>query len=451
MKIVVNNRAEIWQAPPQLQMEMKAELTVSNPLYIEAVRFNRWTGNIPKRLKFYSELDGAILVPRGYAPTAIKKIEAMGVSYEITDDTRVCPEVAFDASCIGAREYQACAIDTLCASRFGVLTAPTGSGKTVMALALIAKRKQPALIIVHTKELLNQWRNRAHEFLGVPKKNIGVIGDGSFKIGDRLTVALVQSLYKRAAEIKHNFGHLIVDECHRAPSRTFTDAVTEFDCRFVLGLSATPYRRDKLSELIFWFLGPLRHAVPEGALIDAGQVMDANVIIRQTGFSSGADLTTQYSEVITDMTENAPRNDMIAHDVKRASDTSAGVALVLTDRVPHCALLRESILRYVKRPETVAILTGKTKKKERESIVELLDTRQIKILIATGQLIGEGFDCKWLANLFLCTPIKFEGRLVQYLGRVLRPAEGKSHAVIYDYVDEQLWLAARERLSVYQK
>jgi len=451
MKIVVNNRAEIWEAPPQLLAEMKAELTVANPLYIEAVRFNRWTGNIPKRLKFYSDRDGAIVVPRGYVPVAIKKIEASGTRYEISDETRVGPEVEFDASRIGPREYQVCAIDALCTSRFGVLTAPTGSGKTVMALALIAKRKQPALVIVHTKELLNQWRDRAVSFLNIPKKEVGIIGNGKFKIGDRLTVALVQSLYKRAAEIKHNFGHLIVDECHRAPSRTFTDAVTEFDCRFVLGLSATPYRRDKLSELIFWFLGPLRHAVPEGALIDAGQVMDANVIIRQTGFSSGADLTTQYSEVITDMTENAARNDLIARDVKRASVTSTGVALVLTDRVPHCDLLRESILRYVKRPEIVAILTGKTKKKEREAIVELLDARQIKILIATGQLIGEGFDCKWLSNLFLCTPIKFEGRLVQYLGRVLRPAEGKSHAVIYDYVDEQLWLAARERLSVYQK
>src|SRR4030067_2026583 len=131
MKIVVNNRAEIWEAPPQLLAEMKAELTVANPLYIEAVRFNRWTGNIPKRLKFYSDRDGAIVVPRGYVPVAIKKIEASGTRYEISDETRVSPEVEFDASRIGPREYQVCAIDALCTSRFGVLTAPTGSGRSV--------------------------------------------------------------------------------------------------------------------------------------------------------------------------------------------------------------------------------------------------------------------------------------------------------------------------------
>ena len=127
-----------------------------------------------------------------------------------------------------------------------------------MALYVIAERKQPALVIVHTKELLYQWQARAVQFLGLQKDEIGLIGDGKKTIGDRLTIGIVNSVYKIAADIREHAGHLIVDECHRCPSRTFTEAVTAFDSRYMLGLSATPWRRDKLSKLIYWHLGPLR-------------------------------------------------------------------------------------------------------------------------------------------------------------------------------------------------
>ncbi len=155
---------------------------------------------------------------------------------------------------------------------WGALISATGSGKTTMGLYLVAQRKQPTLIIVHTKNLLTQWVDRIESFLNIPKKEIGIIGNGKKKIGDKITVATVQSLYKCAGEVAPHIGHIIVDECHRAPSRTFTEAVTAFDSKYMLGLSATPYRRDKLSKLIFWHLGDTHHEIDKSHLIEKGHI-----------------------------------------------------------------------------------------------------------------------------------------------------------------------------------
>lgn len=448
MKITVTNKARLSGLTDALRKQLTDELTIDNPAYIEARRFNRWTGNIPKRLKcFELKADGSLITPRGFSHRAASFVERC----DIDDQTRELPEISFESSPT-LRDYQETAFDAAMKYRFGVISAPTGSGKTVMALALVAARKQPTIIIVHTKELLNQWRDRVQDFLGIPREEIGIIGNGSHRIGPRITVALVQSVYRRALELKPRFGHLIIDECHRTSSRTFTEAASAFDSKYMLGLSATPYRRDKLSDLIFWHLGPLRHEVPKDALIKSGKVLASNIVIRRTKFVSDADLTTAYAQLITDLTEDKERNARISADVIQASATSPGISLVLSDRKAHCEALQTAIVNTLPRlAGSVAVLTGETKPEPRAEIVRRLDARQIKILIATGQLIGEGFDCKWLSNLFLCTPIKFGGRLIQYLGRVLRPADGKTHAVIYDYVDEQLYQAAMDRFKIYQQ
>lgn len=170
--------------------------------------------------------------------------------------------------------------------------APTGSGKTILALNLIVRRGQPTLIVVHTKELMDQWGSRIATFLGTPAREAGVIGNGKKRIGAKITVALVQSLYKCAGEVAPHVGHLVVDECHRAPSRTFTEAVTAFDCRLMLGLSATPWRRDGLSWLIYWHLGEKVHEVDKDSLVEAGHILLAEVIWRETDYEPTFDPDT---------------------------------------------------------------------------------------------------------------------------------------------------------------
>jgi superfamily II DNA or RNA helicase len=334
---------------------------------------------------------------------------------------------------------------------FGTLCSPTGSGKTVMALFLVAQRMQPTLVVVHTKDLAQQWVDRIGSFLGLSPEQVGAIGGGKKRIGERITVALVQSLYKCADEVASKIGHLVVDECHRTPSRTFTEAVAEFDSRFMLGLSATPYRRDQLSRLIFWHLGDVHHRVDKAQLVESGNVLPAEVIFRETDFKPYFDPVNEYSKMLSELTADDTRNRLIASDVAGETERQNGACLVLSDRKKHCETLHALLtFRHKVKAE---LLTGDLNIQQRQEAVQRIRQGKSSVLIATGQLIGEGFDCRDLTTLFLATPVRFSGRVIQYLGRILRPAPGKDFARVFDYIDihvQPLVKAANARKKVYK-
>ena len=432
----------------RFEEEVKNRLTFPNPLWFENEKMGRWQGVTPHTLRYYQETTSGLIVPRGFFPQLIGIAKQHGEWFQIEDRRRLLPEVDFKFRG-QLRPFQEKGVKDLLSRDMGTLSAPTGSGKTVMALYMIAQRKQPALIITHTKELLNQWINRVEQFLEIPTNEVGRIGDGERNIGKKITVALVQTLYKCASEVFLHIGYLIVDECHRTPARTFTEAVTAFDCKFITGLSATPWRRDKLSKLIFWYVGSVIHEIDKASLIETGDVLPAEVIIRETHFIPNCDPATEYSTMLSELTEDRTRNILIAQDVAKEASNGGGICLVLSDRKSHCEALQNLLLEEGVKSE---LLTGDVSNGERKATVESLNSGHIKVLIATGQLIGEGFDCKELSTLFLTTPIKFDGRLIQYLGRVLRPAPGKEKARIYDYVDKfvgVLKAAAATRQRVY--
>jgi superfamily II DNA or RNA helicase len=218
----------------------------------------------------------------------------------------------------------------------------------------------------------------------------------------------------------------------------------------MLGLSATPYRRDNLSKLIFWYMGDIHHEVSRNRLLADGHVLPAAVIQRFTRFQTRFDPVNEYTKMLTELAANDARNHLIASDVAKAASEGDGVCLVLSDRKQHCETL-QSILKY--RHKTACdLLTGDLNDTERNAVIEKLNQNRLRVLIATGQLVGEGFDCSGLSILFLATPISFSGRLLQYLGRVLRPAPGKSVALVYDYVDARIDVlrkAAEKRRAVY--
>jgi superfamily II DNA or RNA helicase len=325
--------------PASVLVRIKSRLTFPNPAHIEAQRRGFSTWNIPKQIQGYRVQADALIIPRGFTRQLMGILRDAAVHYRIEDRRRTLPEVDFQF--LGELlAFQVEAVSAMAARDFGVLTAPTGSGKTVVALALIARRRQPALIVVHTKELMEQWIARIEEFLGIPAREVGCIGAGKQIIGDKITVALVQSLYKCAGEIAPHVGFLIVDEAHRCPSRTFTEAVTAFDSRFMLGLSATPWRRDGLSRLIFWYLGDVVHQVDKAALVDAGHVLEAEVVWRKTDFEPTCDPSEEYSKMLSELTQDPERNALIADDVvQEAQGNGGGVCLVLSDRKAHCEAL----------------------------------------------------------------------------------------------------------------
>jgi superfamily II DNA or RNA helicase len=452
LTITIKEYLRLTDAPPQLMTHLVEKLEFVNPKWLENDRMGRWNRGTPQSLKFYDKVGrNGLWIPRGYIRHLINTCRRLGIAFQIDDQRRRLKPLNFTFSG-RLKPFQQIAVDKMLAKDFGTLSSATGSGKTVMALYMIAKRKQPALIIVHSKELAAQWVKSIGVFLGINSDQVGFIGSGKKIVGDRITVSLVQSLYKCADEVSEHIGFLLVDECHRCPSRTFTEAVSEFDSQYMLGLSATPYRRDQLSRLIFWHLGDKHYEVDKNQLIESGDVLPARVVFRNTDFKTRRDPVTEYSKMLAELASDTQRNIQIATDIAAEAARKSGICLVLSDRKAHCENL-QALLRYRFKLES-ELLTGDLDLSERKKVVERINRGHVHILIATGQLIGEGFDCKDLTTLFLATPIKFSGRLLQYLGRVLRPAPGKKYARVFDYVDvhvEPLKKAARVRQRVYRR
>ena len=449
MRVTISNKILLQGIPQSLERELTQRLTFQNPAYLEAKKMGRWLGNLNEYLSCYETTRSGLIIPRGFARQLIGLCKQSGIQFEIDDQRRTLPQV--DLEFQGTlRPFQQKAVKDVLSRDFGALSAPTGSGKTVMALAAIAKRRQSSLVICHTRELQAQWVARIETFLGIPSSEIGIIGGGKKRIGEKITVGMVQTVYKCADEIRDHVGHLIVDECHRAPSRTFTEAVTAFDSKCMLGLSATPYRRDGLSRLIYWHLGDVVHEVKKENLIQTGDIVPAEVVIRKTNFKTSLDPSEEYSTMLTELTKDPERNQLIASDIAREAKNGGDICLALSDRKAHCETLR-ALLGLCNVP--CEVLTGDVANGKRQAIIDRLNQGNVGVLIATGQLIGEGFDCKQLSTLFLATPIRFDGRVTQYLGRILRPAPGKDTAKVYDYVDAHVGVlkaSARARQRVFK-
>ncbi len=436
--VTVSTDCLLQAASPGLIAAIKERLTIDNPQYTAAKRYGRWIGKgLRPRLYYFRESKQGIHFPRGFANQAVLLCrEHMSVTPEIIDRRRLLEDI--DLGFSGTlRPYQQASVDLAAKRSFGVLEAGTGSGKTVTALALVAIRRQPTLIVVHTKELLYQWRQRIGEFLGC---EAGCIGDGRLEIRP-VTVGIVNSVRRRTGELVPLFGQLIVDECHRVPATLFTDVVSTFDCHYLLGLSATAFRSDDgLTKLIYFFMGDRIHKVDQSELNATGAIVSPRLIRKETGFSYA--YRGDYHALIKSLTRHQGRNMLIVDDICRAVDQN-GTILVVSDRVGHCQIF-EAQLRL--RGVEVALLTGRTPPDERTAIVADVRDGRLQVLVATIQLIGEGFDCPGLASLFLTTPITFEGRLLQVIGRIMRPAKDKE-ARVYDYLDDAVPVLRRSAKS----
>ena len=449
MKITIRNHLSLENTPSELEAILRKRMRFPNPKWQENERLGRWNKGTPEHLSFFEKTrTGRIILPRGYVRQLILLCRRMKIPHELEDLRRTLPSLDFEFSG-RLKPFQQAAADRMLDKEFGTLSAPTGSGKTVIALYMVARRRQPALVVVHTRDLAFQWIERIGEFLSIPESSVGLIGGGERRAGSEITVALVQSLYKCAEEIAPQIGSLVVDECHRAPSRTFTEAVSAFDSRYMLGLTATPWRRDKLSRLIFWHLGDVHYEIEKSPLIREGHILEADVVIRETGFSPFHDPVREYPKMLSELTADDDRNRMIAEDVAREAER--GVCLVLSDRKKHCETLHFMLL--YKHHIRAELLTGDLALPRRRKVIDRINRGEAQVLVATGQLIGEGFDCRNLTTLFITTPVRFTGRILQYLGRILRPAPGKIRAKVYDYVDVRvgpLMAAARNRQWVYR-
>ena len=428
---------------PALAATLKHAASMPNPVFYERQRRRASTWNVPRFLRSYDEtLDGGLILPRGLLDTLKDLIEQLGSRLEITDHRLGGDPQAFTFSA-SLDDGQQAARRALSAHDLGVLVAPPGAGKTVIACALAADHATSTLILVDRKALADQWRRRISEFLGI---KAGQLGGGRTKTRGVIDVAMLQTLTRRdnIAELTAGYGFVIVDECHHVPAAAFEHAVKQIPARRWLGLTATPYRRDQLDDLIHLQMGPVRHtmtAVKAGTLASGSLELPAPepvLIVHPTAFQYAGDANPSapggMSAIYRDLVADDDRTSQVVSDVVAALDRGRN-CLVLTQWTAHVERLAEA-LRSEGRDSVV--LRGGMGVKVGAAALKRLEPRTggpPLLVVATGPYVGEGFDCPALDTLFLAAPIAFKGRLVQYAGRILRAHPGKSTAEVHDYHD----------------
>lgn len=399
--------------------------------------------------RYYKEDGNKLIVPRGFHSHMCHTLRQNQIQFETIKNLVKLNEIplVFKGKLF---EDQVVVIKNCMAHTFGVIDSATGGGKTILALFLMARRKQPTLIIVHSKLLMYQWKKSILEFLDISEDKIGMIGDGMIEYeGKQIVVAIVNSLVDRCDDLKKQFGFLIVDEVHKLPGHMFSTVIAQFATHYMLGLSATPYRRDNLTQVIYYYCGPLLYSLTPQALQKYKRLIKPTVIIRQTEFAGFYD--GDYNNLVKRLISNHDRNVLIVQDIIAHAEKHDGVILVLTDRVKHLELLQNLIQAFNPYLST-QILTGSVKKAQRVGIVQSINEKKIQVVLATSKIIGEGFDAKTLNCLFLAMPISYEGRLIQYVGRIVRVDEGKKEAFVYDYKDKTgvLYGMFRKRIACYR-
>lgn len=405
-----------------------------NPEFYKTQKMRLSTFDIPRVIGCAEDFDKYIALPRGSLDEAVFLMKSLGIHVKIRDER--FKGAMLDVSFLGElRPEQTLAVKEMLRHDTGVLCAPTAFGKTVSAAAIIAERKVSTLILVHRTQLMDQWASRLSSFLGIDEKQIGKLGGGKRKPGGFIDIALMQSL-NRKGEIDDriaDYGQIIVDECHHLSAFSFEQILKSAKAKYVLGLTATPIRRDGHHPIIFMQCGPIRYRVNDK---HQHRPFDHEVFPKKTGFSLQVE-TEAIHEIYAYIAQSAERNQLIVQDVKAAL-ASGRSPLVLTERKDHLFLLAEQLKGCT---EHIITLYGGMGVKQRRLEMEKLTNLPVgatRLIIATGKLIGEGFDDPQLDTLFLTMPISWRGTLQQYAGRLHRLHDGKKVVQIYDYIDENI-------------
>jgi superfamily II DNA or RNA helicase len=433
LELVIDN--QIWlhkdTLGPTLVSFLREKLNFINSDYLIRKNLGRSTFKTERYFKLIGEENGWINIPRGFLFELIQFCMEKGISHQVADKRQKQKSVSYQSG-IRLYPYQEEALEPTQKHDFGVIVAPPGSGKTIMGLELIARKRQPALILVHRKQLFDQWVDRIESFLGIPEKDIGRYSGSVKKPGKKITVGMIQTMNRAGGdqEIPDTFGTIIVDECHHVPAKTFREVITRMNSYYLYGLTATPMRKNNDEDLIYVFIGHILHEITPDYLDDS-KTGTVRIHIRET------DLRVPFNYQIDDyetlsriLVYDTGRNQQIARDLAEVMDHNKSV-LVLTERKAHIDVLN---LYLKERFETIT-LSGDDSKQSQHSKMRQIKAGHFQILLTTGQFFGEGIDIDRFDCLFLVYPFAFKGKLIQYIGRITR---SNLLPEIYDYRDKQI-------------
>ncbi|MDN5289651.1 MAG: Type restriction protein res subunit [Mucilaginibacter sp.] len=449
LAIVLNNEIHISRIGllASLVGFLKEELNFANNEYQVKKNINKNTFGVKRYFKLLNETSESISIPRGFIGRLLRFCKEQQIEYVLDDQRKKAELINFKGS-IALREYQLPAKQAATKKDFGIIVAPPGSGKTVLSLAIIKEKQQPALILVHRKQLADQWIERIESFLGIPKKDIGRIGQGKNKPGKHITVAMIQSMEKALAtaenaELMNAFGTIVIDECHHVPAETYQRVIGKLSSYYMYGLTATPFRKYNDGKLIFIHLGEIIHEVKAPEVQNQA---GTQIIIRNTDLLVPFNTKTDKFETLFKiLIHDSARNQLILNDV--VSQLNAGKkAVIITERKEHIISLQQ----YLKQNYDTIVLSGEDSDLSKKSKWAAINKGDFQVLITTGQYFGEGTDIQDIGCLFLVYPFAFEGKLIQYIGRVQR---SEISPVIYDYRDHKIGYLERlfQKRNLYYK
>jgi superfamily II DNA or RNA helicase/very-short-patch-repair endonuclease len=448
LDVVLGNQIYIQKQGlnPGLRNRLLRLAAFQNPEFYKAQAMRLSTYNKPRVVACAEDLPHHIGLPRGCLDDVRKTLTDLGIRMSIRDERRdgSLLEVTFQGE---LRDEQKAAADAMLRHENGVLAATTAFGKTVVAAWLIAQRGVNALVLVHRRQLLDQWVERLSTFLDIPVKQIGRIGGGRSRPTGTIDVGIIQSLVRKGlvADLVADYGHVIIDECHHLSAHSFEQVARQSKARFVLGLSATVARKDGHHPIIFMQCGPVRHQVNARAQA-ASRPFEHFVLVQPTTFqptrSPDPDKRVEFQTLYQELIDDPARTRRICEDVLD-SVRNGRSPLILTERNDHLDRFEQELATRV---DHVVVLRAGMGKKQRHAVSERLAAiprHGGRLILATGKYVGEGFDDPRLDTLFLTLPVSWRGTVAQYAGRLHRLYDGKREVRIYDYADLNVPMLAR--------
>lgn len=454
LNAVLANRIYIKKdgLPSKLLNQIKRLAAFQNPEFYKKQSMRFSTALTPRVICCAEDIQNYLTIPRGCLEDLKELLVVNKISLNIQDKRFDGNRVDFNF-CGELTDEQDRACKRILEHENGIFVAPPGIGKTVIGIRLIASRGINTLVLVHRKPLLEQWRTQIASFLALPIKDIGQIGGGRDRATNIIDVAMLQSLDKEGGidnRIK-NYGQIIADECHHISAFSFERVMMEANAKYIIGLTATPYRRDGHQPIITMQCGPVRYKIASQKN-RTESLLKYRFITRTTNFFCPWSDEDKIHNLWPLLIADEERNQMIFDDILNALEEKRS-PIVLTERKEHLETLKQKLQNFVK---NIIVLHGGMKTTVRKEMIaklaEIPDTEE-RLIIATGQYIGEGFDDPRLDTLFLAMPFSFKGKMVQYAGRLHRKYRGKTEIRIYDYVDTNIPVLLRmhkRRLKAYK-
>jgi superfamily II DNA or RNA helicase/very-short-patch-repair endonuclease len=448
MELVLANQIYIAKEGlhPGLRNRLLRLAAFQNPEFYKAQAMRLSTYGKPRVIACAEDHPRHIGLPRGCLDEVRQVLADLGIRAAIRDER--WSGRSLEASFRGElRPEQQSAAQAMLAHDTGVLAATTAFGKTVIAAWLIAQRGVSTLVLVHRRQLAEQWVERLAAFLDMPDKAIGQIGGGRNRPTGLLDVAIIQSLVRKSVvdDRVADYGQLIVDECHHLSAHSFEQVARQAKARFVVGLSATVARKDGHHPIIFMQCGPVRHRVNAKAQA-ATRPFEHFILVQPTAFEStraaDPDKRIEFQTLYQELVADELRNRRICDDVLE-SVCNGRSPLVLTERNDHLDRLEQGLAASV---QHLVVLRAGMGKKQRQAVADRLAAiprEEARVILATGKYVGEGFDDARLDTLFLTLPVSWRGTIAQYAGRLHRLYDGKREVQIYDYADLNVSMLAR--------